>query len=198
MDIKEALGKLDPKNDQHWTADGLPLLEVVKQFAGNPGINREAVTAAAPGFNRTVAGAVPPTGPAVGVQAAPASQRDPATDPVPAPQTAAQAEEQIKALQKKLDEARGEIELKKTAYKKIEQELDKLILTQANSESSAKKTQTAIQGYLAGQAKEREARAARLTLVKESGVDIKALARGLVAPIDAVRQRQTGHGNVRR
>lgn len=193
MDIKEALGKLDPANDQHWTADGLPLLDAVKMIASNPGINREAVTAAAPGFNRAVASAVPPTGPAAGAQAPSAAQRDPAlgtgaNGAHSAPQ-APNVEEQIKALQKKLDEARGEIELKKADYSKIEKDLDALLILQARTESTPQKTQHAIQGYLEAQKQEREARAARLALVKETGVDIKALAQGLVAPIDASRQR---------
>ncbi len=44
--IHAALQALDPKNDDHWTADGLPRLDVVK--AGT----RAAVTAAAPNFSR--------------------------------------------------------------------------------------------------------------------------------------------------
>lgn len=43
--ILEALKGLDPKNDDHWTADGLPRLDVVK--AG-----RSAITKAAPNFSR--------------------------------------------------------------------------------------------------------------------------------------------------
>lgn len=50
--ILEALSKLDPKNDAHWTSDGLPRLETVKLFAGDSNLSREAVTAAAPGFSR--------------------------------------------------------------------------------------------------------------------------------------------------
>jgi len=45
--ILEALKALDPKNDDHWTADGLPRLDVVK--AGT----RAVVTKAAPNFSRS-------------------------------------------------------------------------------------------------------------------------------------------------
>lgn len=44
--IIEALRALDPKNDDHWTADGLPRLDVVKA-------SRTGITKAAPNFSRT-------------------------------------------------------------------------------------------------------------------------------------------------
>ena len=49
--IKTALGKLDPKSDDHWTGDGLPRLDVVKDLAGKA-YSRQEVTDAAKGFCR--------------------------------------------------------------------------------------------------------------------------------------------------
>lgn len=47
--IVKALQQLDPKNDDHWTNDGLPRLDAIK---GVSGIKREDVTAAAPHFTK--------------------------------------------------------------------------------------------------------------------------------------------------
>lgn len=53
--INEALAKLDPNNDGHWTSDGLPRIDTVKMFASNPALTREDITKAAPDFNRETA-----------------------------------------------------------------------------------------------------------------------------------------------
>jgi hypothetical protein len=50
--ILAALAKLEPENNNHWTSDGLPRLESVRLFTGMPNLSREAVTTAAPLFNR--------------------------------------------------------------------------------------------------------------------------------------------------
>lgn len=47
--IVKALQQLDPKNDDHWTNDGLPRLDAIK---GVSGLKREDVTAAAPHFTK--------------------------------------------------------------------------------------------------------------------------------------------------
>lgn len=46
--IVKALGQLDPKNDDHWTSDGLPRLDALKVS----GVKRGDVTDAAPNFTR--------------------------------------------------------------------------------------------------------------------------------------------------
>lgn len=51
--LVDALRKLDPGNDSHWTSDGMPRLETVKLFAADAALTRDVVTAAAPGFSRT-------------------------------------------------------------------------------------------------------------------------------------------------
>lgn len=53
--IVEALLKLDVKNDNHWTADGLPRLDTVKMLASDQSLTRDSVAAAAPGFSRATA-----------------------------------------------------------------------------------------------------------------------------------------------
>jgi len=55
MDLRQALDQLDPANDEHWTADGLPRMDALVAILGDATITRAAVTAAAPGLNRTTA-----------------------------------------------------------------------------------------------------------------------------------------------
>jgi hypothetical protein len=43
---KEALAKLDPENDNHWTTDGSPRMETVRMLAGNPALTREDIVKA--------------------------------------------------------------------------------------------------------------------------------------------------------
>jgi hypothetical protein len=51
--ILDAVRQLDTKNDNHWTADGLPRIETVKMLAGDSSLTRESLEKSAPGFNRT-------------------------------------------------------------------------------------------------------------------------------------------------
>lgn len=55
MSIKEALAKLDTKNDGHWTKEGLPSLELMRIYSGVPKLTRDELTAADPAFNRAIA-----------------------------------------------------------------------------------------------------------------------------------------------
>ena len=50
--ILEALGKLDPLNESHWTRAGLPDISTLLQFTGLSGLKRADVDLVAPGFNR--------------------------------------------------------------------------------------------------------------------------------------------------
>lgn len=51
MPLGEALLRLDPNNDEHWTADGAPVLDVVADLVGR-GVSRGEIAQAAPGLNR--------------------------------------------------------------------------------------------------------------------------------------------------
>jgi len=77
--ILTALKALDPKNDDHWTSDGLPRLDAIKVS----GVKRGDVTDAAPNFTRenptleAPAPAADPSGPtAQGAEAAPTPEAD--------------------------------------------------------------------------------------------------------------------------
>lgn len=49
--IREALAKLDVNNDNHWTAEGMPRLDVMKDLVGTA-VSRADITSAAKGFTR--------------------------------------------------------------------------------------------------------------------------------------------------
>lgn len=51
MDIREALSQLDTLNDDHWTSEGAPKIEAVKELLGGP-VTRQDIINAAPHFSR--------------------------------------------------------------------------------------------------------------------------------------------------
>lgn len=52
MELKTALTELDVKNDEHWTADGAPKVDVLKEMTGDASLTRQAIVDAAPHFTR--------------------------------------------------------------------------------------------------------------------------------------------------
>lgn len=98
--IKEALQKLDPANENHWTGDGSARLETVKFNMGGEAVSREELDAAFPGFNKSTAAAywlsyqTPATGAPQAPEGAAPEQGsgDSAATPPAAPQAAGGAE----------------------------------------------------------------------------------------------------------
>lgn len=60
--IVSAIAQLDPDTDEHWTSDGLPLVEAVASFLGGA-TTRKEITEAAPGLTREAAMAAEKGGP---------------------------------------------------------------------------------------------------------------------------------------
>ena len=208
--IIEALLTLDVKNDNFWTADGLPRLDTIKMLVSDQSLTRDMVTAAAPGFSRTTATGykVPqPQGPGGNTGTVPiAAPVAPA-----APQTAEQVEGQHPAMEKasegvsdiiavleaslaeqeelvsKIRAHKAEVDAAFEQARKKEDEL-RIKLEEARPQRS---TGNDIQSYLAAQCKTLEARAARQQIIRESGINLKELASNLKAPIDAARTRRT-------
>lgn len=217
QNLVDSLKKLDVKNDNHWTADGLPRLDTVKMLAADQTVTRDQVAAAAPGFSRDSAATWAPVAtqePVQGVtpaekEIAPVTAVAPATQETPAP---------VKDEEVKVEAGDKDIDLLKTAFleqtKKVEslrQAKEKL-----NSEFEAERqkeddmraeleaknpnvdnTPNAIQGYLAAQNKLLQERAAKKQILKESGIDFKELQSGLRAPIDSVMSRKNSRGTKR-
>ncbi len=50
--ILEVLGKLDPSNDNQWTTEGQPKLEIIRLLSGDPKVSRDQLTALAPTLTR--------------------------------------------------------------------------------------------------------------------------------------------------
>lgn len=52
MSLVDSLAQLDPTNDEHWTTNGDPLLNVVKDIHGSA-VTRAQINEAVPGFSRS-------------------------------------------------------------------------------------------------------------------------------------------------
>jgi hypothetical protein len=50
--IREAVSKLDPAEDSHWTALGAPAVAAVAEIMKDPGVTRDEITKAAPDTKR--------------------------------------------------------------------------------------------------------------------------------------------------
>lgn len=248
--IVDALKKLDVKNDNHWTADGLPRLDTVKMLASDQTITRDHVAAAAPGFSRATAETWTPStegeakstdqqagssdqqaaqqesqGGSTGSteNAAPAAAQPPAetpsstepavnaadqsgqqTEQSPVAQPAPASSDEVEALEKALAAQSEKVEELRQVRAKLEAEF----VTERQKEDDLRAkleavrpvkddTPNAIQEYLASQRRQLEERAAKKQLLKESGLDLKELQRGLRSPLDAAMARKTQRGTQR-
>ena len=219
--ITEALSKLDPANDNHWTQDGLPRLDTIKILASDPSLTREAVTAAAPDFNREAAQAAagaahagagttpaPPTEPA---PPAPASAATGADTTPPAPPAPTKSENPVlnppalaesggdqDDLKARIAEANLNLSDRQDALQLAKQELSDAQNELARLEALLKDDPVSggnpITAYLRQQQKNLEERGARKALIKESGLDLKQLAKDLKSPLDAAMERKNSRG----
>lgn len=55
MNLQTALAQLDPQQEDHWTADGLPRMDVLHQLTNDSTIKRQDVTNLSPGLMRDTA-----------------------------------------------------------------------------------------------------------------------------------------------
>ncbi|HWV46417.1 MAG TPA: hypothetical protein VN039_10445 [Nitrospira sp.] len=215
--IREALTKLDPFNDAHWTTDGQPRLDTLKFFAGED-VNREQVLSAAPEFTRTTAQAAVQADPAAqgdngtgdGAAAAPvANSAAPVVPPIPpVPQesetpnlggtqmadTSAsdELEGQIKDLDTRIEDLRQDIAAATTFMKGVQAERDALQKKwDALQPPEHIRHTNAVQDYLAARRAQLAERKDNKDAIKSAGLDLKQLAGRMRAPIDAVRQRST-------
>lgn len=59
-ELNLALNQLDKDNDQHWTDDGSPRVDVLRALTGNQTLTRSEINTLAPGFNRPTDKVEPP------------------------------------------------------------------------------------------------------------------------------------------
>lgn len=52
VSLEQALTQLDPKNEDHWTADGAPRMDVLQELTGDPVLTRAKVNQVAANFSR--------------------------------------------------------------------------------------------------------------------------------------------------
>ncbi len=55
MNLAQAIAKLDPEDEDHWTADGLPRMDVLVEFTGDRSITRAQVSGLSPELTRDTA-----------------------------------------------------------------------------------------------------------------------------------------------
>lgn len=205
--IREALEKLDPTNDTHWTSDGLPRMDIVEELSGDKGLTRAKVTEAQPGFSRAAAIAgvqhgdsgVTPEGTQGGATPwTPAAPQPPITSEEPPSDEGEPSN--LRVAYDEAADARQAAEAAylaaKKAFEKAEREHDKALTVLQESEP-AETSGDAIQGYLAQQRNILSHRATRMKALKESGINLADLTRGLRAPIDTAMRRNTARGTKR-
>lgn len=214
--ILNALKALDHKNDDHWTTDGQPRLDVLKAATGDQSVTREAVVAAAPAFNRTAAAAAGVAGPAPAAPAptvaAPTASTAPPAPPAPvvaAPPVAApakgdpeaivkatealiDAQDALSEMDKWIASAQEERKARQAKADAAQIALDAVQIVQSNGD--------AIQAYLLQQRTNLGERAKQIAAAtafqKEHGFKLADLIPKR-AKIDQVMARGSGYGNRR-
>lgn len=213
--IMEALGKLDPANENHWTAEGLPRIDTVKFLAGDQSLTREEIQKAAPEFCREFAAAqgAKAVGGGTGAEQAPivapvADTQAPAGEPAAEGVVNGEVHSQAEAgAQPELDTLTGAAleEEFRDAQERLAQmqhykvQLDAEIVKQQRitdalhdkfqRENPPETTGDAIRSYHASQLRQLEERRERMAAIQASGIDFKALL-NVKAPIDAARVKK--------
>lgn len=174
--IKDALAKLDPQNDNHWTSDGLPRIDTIRMFASDPSISRELITAEAPDFSRSN-----PVIPGMEAVAAVVTDSSDTADNVVSGEgsilTAAEYDEKIAEAQAKLQDAINILNAAQGDVNEAQNELD-AIINEKYDVGVGDTNADIIQGYLASQQSDLAERGRRSKVLQDSGVtlrDIQAL-----------------------
>lgn len=212
MNIIEALKKLDPADDNHWTAEGLSRLDTVRMIAEDPAITRDAIEAAAPAFTRTTAadydfsaaaaalagdksqGNANPN-PFAPAAATPQSEAENATvetqtEAETAPQTV--EKDEVADLEAALTEAeqhtakvKAELAAAEKAFKDA-QAAEDAIRVKLHKAGATQNNEAIIQDYLKRQLDEYAAKQAAADKLAAAGLNLKQLqAAANVSPLDA-------------
>lgn len=169
--IKEALLKLDPANNDHWTSEGVPRLDVMKELVGGD-VNRADVTAACKSFTRKhpVIEEVSPDA----EKTAPEAQSTEVKDPEETPEDETtpdvddsdedpeldDLEKSEAAIAESLDDAREVLVEAQQLFKRAQEAMDVVINARAKRDSRTTDAHT-IQAFQKAQLKSRAQKAAR-------------------------------------
>lgn len=183
--ILEALAKLDVANDAHWTEDSLPRLESVRFFAGDQALDRAAVTAAAPSFNRATP-VIPVAVLGGGSGSDPISQVKPEVTQASFAEALANARASVLATR----EAKRQADQN---YAKANEALDVLV-AQGERDGPHDPLHEQLRGYFGSQRQLLADRADKIKALRGFGAEnLKELLR-TKAPIDAAMARKTARG----
>lgn len=123
----EALKTLDPENDDHWTADGAPMLGAVTAALGSKA-DRKSIAAVAPGFSRG--------NPVIGEPAVEDGDDTENTDSAPDP-----GEDMgVDKMQARLESIEQEIAKLSSERDKLTKAVDKLTPRETPAEEARRKT----------------------------------------------------------
>lgn len=197
--ILEALLQLDPTNNDQWTSDGLPRVEVVSELSGLT-VTRKDVTDAKPGFSRAVAGKAT-TGASTPVKTE--NDNTGANNPEKPIDSGSQIETEQLNLgstqqpEQEVDEALQEYEAKKAELEeqrakqeeinskvaKLQKEFDLLKIEKEESEKTT--NPQAIQSYLESQKAELIRKSNLASELKQSGITVASITKALeLSPLD--------------
>jgi len=159
--IQEALKQLDPANDDLWTSEGLPRLDVLKEMLGNP-VSRAQITEAAKMFTRAnPVIEVPETegageGSETGGGLAEAGSAGSAGSAGGAGGAGEGGENEGALLQEAVDAAKADVVAATKVLKAAQDKMDVYILAQESNESASVKHANTVKAFQQSQAKARE------------------------------------------
>lgn len=171
--IREALDLLDTENDDHWTSQGLPKVDVIREIAEDPSITRSQIESACPGFCRSVESQT------VDMQA-----EAPAVDSIEDNTGTVEVGDELEAEQKTLAEMQAAAEKLRLAIDKQMGRVDELILEKQKSDSRRNQAEE-YQRHIQVQIEVRRQKLERQKLIDE------ALGLANLCPLErALRQRR--------
>lgn len=174
--IKEALGKLDINNDEHWTTEGLPRLDVMKDLLNGEAVSRAEITAAVKGFSRKTPNleAEEPentgSGESADAQTTKPETTEDTTPPAPTedgesedkqesePERGPLGEYNASEVEKELEDARANFAEAQKRFDQAKAAMD-VVIRQREKSQEGRTTAHDIKAYQASQAKQREATA---------------------------------------
>ena len=214
--LTEALASLDPDNDEHWTGEGLPRVDVVNEMV--PGeVTRQAITDTAPQFNRDAwraqrdemaqkaeladkAAAENPDDGGEPAAAQPPKEPEPEGDDLPLAaeldenaRLALEKDAEAQAVMAEIREAEKEVERQKERVLELTRKHDQLVFEREQLKPSPTNGE-AIRSYIESQNAARLARhEAHQEILK--GIDLKKIQKA--SPLDAAMARKRQRGTQR-